>query len=87
MNAGRAVIVSDDVGSQPDLITDGIEGCVFPVGDIDALTGALVRILATHGTAAIMGEHARARISSWSFEQDVIGLRAALEHVGRRLRA
>ena len=86
MNAGRAVIVSDDVGSQPDLITDGVEGCVFPVGDIDALTDALMRVLATPGTAATMGKHARARISTWSFDQDVIGLRAALEHVGRRLR-
>jgi glycosyltransferase involved in cell wall biosynthesis len=31
MNAGRAVIVSDDVGSQADLVEDGVEGCVFPV--------------------------------------------------------
>ncbi len=41
MNAGRAVIVSDDVGCQPDLITDGVEGCVFPAGDVEALTAAL----------------------------------------------
>ncbi len=87
MNAGRAVIVSDDVGSQPDLITDGVEGCVFPVGDVDALAIALLRVLATPGTAAAMGARARERISTWSFDQDILGLRAALEHVGRRLRA
>jgi glycosyltransferase involved in cell wall biosynthesis len=87
MNAGRAVIVSDDVGSQPDLITDGIEGCVFPVGDVDALTAALLRVLAEPGTAAAMGARARERISRWGFEEDMLGLRAALEHVGRRLRA
>ena len=87
MNAGRAVIVSDDVGSQPDLITDGVEGCIFPVGDVDALAIALLRVLATPGTAAAMGARARERISTWSFDQDILGLRAALEHVGRRLRA
>ncbi len=87
MNAGRAVIVSEDVGSQPDLITDGVEGCVFPAGDVDALTAALLRVLATPGTAAEMGARARDRISTWSFDQDILGLRAALEHVGRRLRA
>ena len=43
MNAGRAVIVSDDVGCQPDLIEDGVEGCVFPAGDVAALTDALRR--------------------------------------------
>ena len=87
MNAGRAVIVSDDVGSQPDLITDGDEGCVFPVGDVDALSAALHRVLATPGTAAAMGARARKRIESWSFEQDLLGLRAALHYVAPRLRS
>lgn len=86
MNAGRAIIVSNDVGSQPDLITDGIDGLVYPVGDIDALTAALVRVLTTPGLAARLGERARERILSWSFDQDLLGLRAALTHVGRRLR-
>ncbi len=30
MNARCAIIVSDDVGAQPDLITDGVEGCGLP---------------------------------------------------------
>ena len=85
MNAGRAIIVSDDVGSQPDLITDGVEGCVFPVGDVAALTAALARVLADPATAAAMGDRARERIRSWSFEQDIAGLRAALAAVGRRI--
>ena len=87
MNAGRAIIVSDDVGSQPDLVSDGVEGCVFPVGDVDALVRALLTVLATPTTAAEMGARGRERIRSWSFEQDILGLRAALQHVSRRLRA
>ncbi|WP_263409575.1 glycosyltransferase family 4 protein [Terriglobus tenax] len=81
MNAGRAVVVSTDVGSQPDLVTDGVEGCVFPVGDIDALTDALRRVFATPETPAAMGHAALERINHWSFEEDVRGLRQALAHV------
>jgi glycosyltransferase involved in cell wall biosynthesis len=81
MNAGRAVIVSDDVGAAPDLIADGVNGCVVPVGDVEALAGALRRVLETPGNAEAMGQRAFERIQNWSFEEDVQGLRRALEHV------
>jgi glycosyltransferase involved in cell wall biosynthesis len=83
MNAGRAVIVSDDVGSQPDLVTDGVEGCVFPASDVAALTAALQRVLATPETAAEMGRRALERVESWNFEEDVRGLRQAIAEVTR----
>jgi glycosyltransferase involved in cell wall biosynthesis len=85
MNAARAVILSDDVGCQPDLVTDGVEGCVFPVGDVTALTDALRRILTVPGTPEAMGQRGRKRISEWSYEHDIAGLRRALEQVTRRL--
>ncbi len=85
MNAGRAVIVSDDVGSHHDLITNGVEGIVYPVRDVAALTAALERVLASPETAAAMGAKAKERIQSWSFEQDVQSLRAALSHVTGKL--
>ena len=87
MNAGRAVIVSDEVGCQPDLVTDGAEGCVFPAGDVAALTEALRRVLATPDTPTEMGERALARIQAWSFEEDVRGLRQAIAKVTGRLNA
>jgi glycosyltransferase involved in cell wall biosynthesis len=87
MNAGRAVIVSDDVGCQPDLIEDGVEGCVFPVGDVAALTNALRRVLATPETAVAMGERGLAKIRTWDFEEDVRGLRRALAYVTRKISA
>jgi glycosyltransferase involved in cell wall biosynthesis len=85
MAAGCPVIVSSDVGSHVDLITDGIEGCVFPVGDIQALSEALQRVFDSAETAARMGEAARKRIRSWSFEEDVQGLRKALSYVTRKI--
>jgi glycosyltransferase involved in cell wall biosynthesis len=87
MAAGRAVIVSDDVGCQPDLVTDGVEGCVYPMGDVEALTAALQRVLATPESAQRMGEAARRRIGRWSFEEDVAGLKQALAQVTRKLPA
>ena len=87
MNAGRAVIVSDDAGCQPDLVTDGVEGCVFRVGDVPALTESLRRVLATPETAAVMGERARQRIQRWSFTEDIAGLRRALSAITRKLDA
>ncbi|HEY2112808.1 MAG TPA: glycosyltransferase family 4 protein, partial [Dongiaceae bacterium] len=41
MNAGRAIVVSDKVGSGPDLVKPGENGAIVPTGDVDALAGAL----------------------------------------------
>jgi glycosyltransferase involved in cell wall biosynthesis len=84
MAAGCPVIVSSDVGCHPDLIAEGVEGCVYPLGDIPALTAALRLVLADPDTAARMSAAARARMATWSFEQDVAGLRAALAHTTRK---
>ena len=85
MNAGRAVIVSDDVGCHPDLITNGVEGFVYPVGDVGALTEALCQLVETPGLAERMGESARARILGWGFEQDVAGLRQAIAALTKKI--
>jgi len=81
MNAARPAIVSDDVGSAVDLIEDGVTGCIYPVGDVEALTHTLRRVLDTPGVAEAMGQRAFARIQSWGFEEDVLGLRRALAAV------
>jgi glycosyltransferase involved in cell wall biosynthesis len=87
MNAARPVIVSDDVGAHPDLITNGVEGYVYPVGDIAALTDALDRVVSVPGEAERMGKNALARISGWGFEQDVAGLRCALAALTKKISA
>jgi glycosyltransferase involved in cell wall biosynthesis len=87
MNAGRAVIVSDDVGCHPDLITNGMEGFVYPVGDVGALTEALWEVIDTPALSERMGESARARIAEWGFEQDVAGLRQAIAALTKKISA
>jgi glycosyltransferase involved in cell wall biosynthesis len=81
MAAARPAIVTDDVGCAPDLIEDGVNGCVYPVGNVDALQRALRRVLDQPGVAEAMGQRAFERISTWSFVEDIQGLRRALAAV------
>jgi glycosyltransferase involved in cell wall biosynthesis len=77
MAVGRAVIVSDQVGCQPDLVTEGDNGCVFPAGDIHVLSAALGRVLSDPQTCRAMGERSRARIAHYTFDHGISGLLAA----------
>jgi glycosyltransferase involved in cell wall biosynthesis len=87
MNAARPVIVSSDVGAHPDLVTDGVEGFVYSVGDIAALTDALHRVIDTPGVAERMGLAALERIQHWDFEKDVLALRRAIAALTGRIHA
>ncbi|MGC9292892.1 MAG: glycosyltransferase family 4 protein [Acidobacteriaceae bacterium] len=77
MNAGRAVIVSDQVGCQPDLVQDGVNGSVFPARNVSALSAALDRLVRDPGLCRSMGERGRGRVQQYSLEADVRGLMQA----------
>lgn len=81
MNARRPVVVTNDVGCATDLIQRSVNGDIYAAGDIDALAASLRAILETPGRAEAMGEKAARRIATWSFEEDVAGLRRALAHL------
>ena len=66
------------MGCAPDLIEDGVNGCIYPVGDVGALENSLRRVLDTPGVAEAMGQRAYERIQSWSFVEDIQALRRAL---------
>ena len=86
MAIGKPVVVSDAVGCAADLVIDGQNGFVFPAGQVEALAAALWNVLADPARAERMGNASRTIIASWSFQQDVDGLRSALHAVvGRQL--
>jgi len=85
MNAARAVVVSNEVGAAADLVRDGDNGFIFPAGNRDALADSLRRILADPATTRQMGEQSRALIATWGFEQDVAGLKQALDRFAPRI--
>jgi glycosyltransferase involved in cell wall biosynthesis len=82
MNAGRAIVVSDQVGSGPDLVKPGENGAIVRVDDADALAAALAEALASPSRCAEMGRRSLEIIDRWSFREDVAGLKQALAGIG-----
>lgn len=80
MNAGKAVVVSDQVGCTPDLVMEGQNGCVFSVGDVAALADAMRWAINNASTA---GEMSRKRIQDWSFDTNLVALKASLRSIKR----
>ncbi|HVT96423.1 MAG TPA: glycosyltransferase family 4 protein [Acidobacteriaceae bacterium] len=78
MNAGRPVIVTDQVGCQPDLVHDGVNGFVYPAFNVDALSQCLRSLLENADLRATMGENSLRIIRQYGFDQDVDALRRAL---------
>lgn len=78
MCMARPVIASDHVGCARDLVIPGETGITFPAGDVAALCAALRKALADPARLKAWGEHAQARIRSYSYAQASAGLIEAL---------
>ncbi len=83
MNFALPVVVSDGVGTAPDLVRGGENGFVFAQGDVEALAQCLAKLLKDRRSAQSMGRRSLEIVSQWSFEEDVKGILAALKHVSR----
>jgi glycosyltransferase involved in cell wall biosynthesis len=71
MASGRAVVVSDLVGSAPDLVQHGQTGFVVPFGDGPGLTERLELLIKSPTVAAEFGAAGQARIATASLERAV----------------
>ena len=69
------------VGSAPDLVRPGENGAIFRTDDAHDLARAIRAVLQDEQRLAAMGRNSRAIIDRWSFEEDVAGLRQALDAV------
>ncbi len=81
MHLGVPCLVSDRVGCQRDLVTDGETGWVFPASDPSALAPKLALSLATLSEPVARERIRRAvaaRISGYTYAQTTAGLLAAL---------
>jgi glycosyltransferase involved in cell wall biosynthesis len=79
MNAGRPVIVSDQVGCQRNLVQNGVNGYVVKAYDTRALAEFIRSVLAEEHTWQAMGAKSREIVQSYNFEANVNGLRQALQ--------
>lgn len=81
MIAGKPVIVTDRVGCYPDLVHNGVNGFVYPCQDVDALTACLRHLQDDPELRRSMGQQSLRIVQQYSFEQDVAGLRQALQQL------
>jgi 2-deoxystreptamine N-acetyl-D-glucosaminyltransferase/2-deoxystreptamine glucosyltransferase len=68
MAAGKAVI-STNVGGVPEVIADGMNGLLVPVGDINALAEAMVRVTTNPTLAARLADAAGKSIGRYDWER------------------
>jgi glycosyltransferase involved in cell wall biosynthesis len=89
MNAARPMIVSDRVGAAPDLVEEGVNGFVYPAGDVEALAERLARVLRDPERASAMGRASVERVALFNYASDAEALVAALDSLmgGRALAA
>jgi glycosyltransferase involved in cell wall biosynthesis len=81
MNAGRAIVASDRIGSAVDLVKPGQNGAIFRCDDVDDFARALRDVIGDADRLAAMGRASRQIIDRWDFDADIAGLRAALAAV------
>jgi glycosyltransferase involved in cell wall biosynthesis len=85
MACGIPAIVSDQVGCGPDLVSDGVTGATFPMGDVDALARRLIELSGNRSELRAMGAVACERVTwHYSLERTVEGTLAAIDAVMAR---
>lgn len=79
MNAGKPVIVSDQVGSGADLVKLGANGDVFSAGDVEDLRAKMMPWLHDADLCSRGGQESLRMIKGWSFDQCLAGLQTAIK--------
>jgi glycosyltransferase involved in cell wall biosynthesis len=83
---GLPVIASDKVGAAGDLVQDGVNGFVYPAGDVVALAERLHDLLAKADRRSTMGIASRELIGHWGYPEVLVGILKSLDAVtGSRL--
>lgn len=74
MASGRPALVSEAVGSAPDLVHDGATGYRFAVGDVEALGRHIARLADDRTMVERMGGHARTLVAEYSVDAAADGI-------------
>ena len=81
MTCGLPCVVSNAVGSWPDLVQPDATGDVFPLGNVEALAARILAWARDPEPVRVMGRRARERIAAFSPQGAAAGLNAALAKV------
>ena len=85
MACGLPVVISDRVGAwgTGDIVRDGENGFVIPMGDLTRLAKALDDLTGDKELRTRMGRRSLEIISTWDYDKDVEGILAALRATAR----
>ncbi|MCA9314705.1 MAG: glycosyltransferase family 4 protein [Planctomycetes bacterium] len=86
-HVGLPVIVSDQVGCGPDLVTAGETGWTYPCGDVEALAARLVELGGDADARARLGAAGQRRIAGYTIERAVEATAEALRAVAAARRS
>ena len=68
MAAGKPLVATDVRGNR-DLVEDGVNGFLVPLGDVGALVEALGRLIGSKELRERMGEESRRKVEAYSLER------------------
>lgn len=57
-------VIATRTGGNPELVEDGVNGCLFPVGDAQSLAAQLAELVTDTAKRRVMGEQSRARVDA-----------------------
>jgi glycosyltransferase involved in cell wall biosynthesis len=86
MACGLPVVISKGVGvwGEGDIVRHGENGFVHDVGNVDQIAGYVERLAEHPELRRQMSDRSREIIKTWSYDECVDGVLAALRHVSRR---
>ena len=80
--AAGVPIITTDHRSNPEIVQNGETGILVPLGDVDATTEAIDRLLADPEAATVMGKRAKEDIASrWNWNCYVSEIEAVYNRV------
>ncbi|MGB3649802.1 MAG: glycosyltransferase family 4 protein [Rivularia sp. (in: cyanobacteria)] len=81
MAAGLPIICSDAAGAAPDLVVNGENGYLVPVGDVNKLSEALQILIEDESLRKKMGSHSQEIIANYTPQKMALGLKEAIQKV------
>ncbi|MGY4706902.1 glycosyltransferase family 4 protein [Candidatus Bipolaricaulota sp. J31] len=81
MNFAVAVILSDRVGTAFDLVKEGENGFIYPVGNVEILSEHLTQLLENPELRESMGKKSLEIVSEWNYEGTFRGILEAVKYV------